>query len=188
LPSDSIKRVHWKLTAKKLEWLVKNFQSNALNKITVILDNARLFYTPELTLAMEDNMLEFTLGLVQYCLLHGMPVEFVVGGYIKKEGRNQSDFEGIYHMASGINFDARSDAVAMIDKCINESTSYINMAIATAAPDALLYERVVTANHTGNFVAVVYFAPPKPEPEAEAVYYRLVESGVACYRAEVTTH
>jgi uncharacterized protein (DUF58 family) len=185
LPSDSIKRVHWKLTAKRLEWLVKIFQSNALNQITIIMDTTRLVFTPELTMAMEDAMIEFTLGLVQYCLRHAMPVEFITGDYIKKEGRNQSDFDGIYHMLAGIHFISDSDAAVLLDKCLNESSSYINSAVLSARLDMPLYERLTSANHIGNFISLVYFAPPRPDREAENIYHMLIESGVACYRVEV---
>jgi uncharacterized protein (DUF58 family) len=184
-PTDSVKRIHWKLTAKRQELLVKNFQSNSLNQITVILDTTKFYYAPELTLAMEDTMVEFTLGLLHYCLLHAMPVAFLAGDYVKKEGRTQSDFDGMYHMAANIPFDAapiEQRALGLLGKCIDESQHYINAVVATAKPDEYLYGRVVSANHTGHFVAVVYFSPPKTDAAAEEVYRKLTDSGVACYR------
>jgi hypothetical protein len=183
-----MKRVHWKLTAKKQEWLVKNFQANALNQITVILDTTRFYYTPELNLTMEDEMIEFTLGIVHYCLTNAMPVGFVTGRGLKRDGRNLSDFDGIYHMTAAIPFDIipmEQNALTLLSRAIDESQNYINVVVVTAKPDEYLYERIVTANHAGHFVALVYIAPPRPDAMEEDIYRMLEESGIACYKVSV---
>jgi hypothetical protein len=137
---------------------------------------------------MEDNMVEFSLGLAQYCLTRAMPVEFIAGDYIKREGRNQSDFQGIYHMTASIPFDIppiEQNALALLSKCIDESQNYINVVLITAKPDAYLYDKIIAANHTGHFVAVVYFPLPKTDVIEEDIYRKLMESGVACTRVEM---
>lgn len=184
-PTDSMKRVHWKLTAKRNEWMVKNFQSNALNRITVIMDTARLPMPYEEALPLEDRMIETALAVLRYCLYRQMPVEFIVGEGVRKTGRLPGDFDAIYQVAAGLVFEAtqeQSKALALLDKCLNETASYINVVIATAKPDGALYERIVNANHAGHFVALLYFAAVPPDPHAEQIFQRLEEGGAACYR------
>ncbi|MDR0272180.1 MAG: DUF58 domain-containing protein, partial [Clostridiales bacterium] len=104
LPTDSIKRVHWKLTAKRNEWLVKNFQSNALNLVSIILDSSRLPLAPREFYALEDSMVENALGLAKFCLNKGLPVDFSETSGKKISTRNTSEFEIIFSVARELHF------------------------------------------------------------------------------------
>jgi len=184
LPTDSIKRVHWKLTAKRNEWLVKNFQTNALHQITMILDTKRTNVSYKDQVTLEDRMVEMSIGLADFCLRRGMPVEYTVGEGHSIIGRHPGDFETIYQTAARLHFEEEPlySPYSILNQHLNDTTGYINAVILTTRLDSTLYERVVNAQSNGHNMSVIYFAPLKPSPTTERIFALLTEGGLACYR------
>jgi len=187
IPTDSIKRVHWKLTAKRNEWLVKNFQSNALHQITLIIDSKRIGDNYPEQIVMEDRMIEISLGLVRHCLRRGMPVDYMAGEGHKTTGRTAADFEAIYKTASVIQFEESPllSPGAILAQCLNEAAGYVNAIILTSRLDANLYERIANAQNNGHYVAVIYFATQSPDSDTEKVFKLLEEGGGNSYRVDL---
>ena len=184
IPTDSIKRVHWKLTAKRNEWLVKVFQSNALNCVTVILDSLAVSAKEEEKYFLEDKIAETALGLARYCLKKAMPVDFIDTGGSKTRAVTLPQFDAIYHATAQLQFDKQPplNPAAILTGMLNDSASYINAIIFTSKLDVALYERVVNAMDKGHFAAVVYFATKKPIREYERIYHLMADSGLPCFR------
>jgi len=184
LPTDSIKRVHWKLTAKRNEWLVKNFQSNALHQITLIIDSKRIGSDYQEQIIMEDRMIEMSLGLARHCLRRGMPVDYMAGEGHKTAGRTPADFDAIYNTASSVHFEESPNLSpgAILGQCLNDAAGYVNAIILTARLDATLYERIANAQNNGHYVAVIYFAPRNPTGDTEKIFKLLEEGGGHSYR------
>jgi len=184
LPTDSIKRVHWKLTAKRNEWLVKNFQSNALNQVSLILDTQRISLPPRDTYELEDRMVEYTLGVAKFCLNKGMPIDFRTTQGNKSNARNAAEFAIIYHAAGGLKFESETalDTPSIISQELNDATGYVNAVIITANLTPELYERILHGTSNGHYIAILYFAPPEESPETQEIYKLLSETGTPCFR------
>ena len=185
LPEDSIKRIHWKLSAKRNELLVKNFQSNALNSVSLILNTGRPELSYEESLRLEDRVVENAVSAIHYCLRRRMPVSLFTADNLKTVGRSFGDFEALYHIAARVRFTAGAQedkSLALLDQCLNESTSYLNIVIATASFGPEFFERVVNAGNAGHFVAVLYFPPDAPERESEEIFEQLSQIGVSAQR------
>jgi uncharacterized protein (DUF58 family) len=180
LPTDSIKRVHWKLTAKRNEWLVKNFQSNALNHTSVLLDSTRLELSPRGMYALEDCMTETALGLANSLLIRGMSVDFLSNGQ-KTSARNLAEFEPIYKTASELRFSHEAlNCVSVLNNAFHEASGYINVILVTALLDSLLYERIIYGVNNGHNIAVFWITPREYKKETEDIFKLLSESGISC--------
>jgi len=184
LPTDSIKRVHWKLTAKRNEWLVKNFQSNALHQVTLILDTKRMDDNYKDQIITEDRMVEMFIGLTDFCLKRGMPVEYTAGEGHKVIARNHGDFEAVYQTIGRLRFEEAPtlSPYSILSQGLNDAAGNVNAIILTQRLDATLYERIVSAQHNGHYVAVIYFAPHSPDKETEMIYELLEEGTGDCFR------
>ena len=186
LPTDSIKRVHWKLTAKRNEWLVKNFQSNALHQVELILDSKRLDLDYKELIALEDRMVELSLGLARFCLRRGMPVEYIVGEGHTTNGMTPADFDAIYNTAGQMHFEISPNLSpnSILSQLLNDANGYVNAIILTARLDAPLYERIVNAQNNGHYVAVLYFTPSQPDKDSEKIFRLLTEGNGNVYRVK----
>ncbi|MCL2364199.1 MAG: DUF58 domain-containing protein [Defluviitaleaceae bacterium] len=186
LQTDSIKRVHWKLTAKRNEWLVKNFQSNALNKVTMLLDTRRLPIGYREQIVLEDSILEMALGVARFCLYRGMPVELTVGEGATVACHNPASFETIYHLAAQIEFNPQPTytPLSMIAHCLNDASGYLNAMIFTTRLDGELYERLLNGKNNGHYLAIYYFPTVIKDADSEEIFRMLEDSGAPIFRVE----
>ena len=186
VPTDSIKRVHWKLTAKRNEWLVKTYQSNALNAVTIIFDTLRPNIVPEEAIVLEDQMLEHVVGFARYCLNKNMPVEFLDTAGRHGEAKTGATFANIYNVISHIDFDQAPplSPTTVFTQVTNDATGSVNAIVFTTQLTPELFERAVNALERGNYMAVMYFATNKPQKQSEDIYKVMEERGLPCFRVE----
>ena len=184
-PSDPIKKVHWKLTAKRGEWIVKNYQSSALNSMAVILDATKCNLPFEDCTKLEDTMVEHTVAILQYCLRQQMPIDFIFGRNTRESGRHIGDFNALYSVAAALSFYKDDFTVYnALNVYLNETSRNINAVILTSMLDMQLYDRIINAIRFGHYVAVMYFVPEKyaSDKDSDAVFDRLVASGLNCLK------
>ena len=181
--SDSIKRVHWKLTAKKGEWLVKVFQSNAQSRVSIILDSMRLDVKPKEMYSLEDHMIETTVAIVKYSLLTGIPVDFLATESFKSSARAMSEFETIYSAAGSLKFDKSPplSSLSILSHLLNDAAGYINAVIITARLNHDLSERILNAVNNGHNITILFFESLEPDKESSKIYTLLAESGVTMF-------
>jgi len=186
IPTDSIKRVHWKLTAKRNEWLVKIFQSNALNHVSIIFDNLRLPLLEEEMYALEDRMVESAVGLARHCLNQGMPVDFLSTDGGKTSAQTAAGFNTIYHMVGELKFekDPVLSPVTILTQMLNDAAGSVNAVVFTTALTTELYERTVNSLNRGNYTAIMYFATEDYNAEYEHIFKILEDSGLPCFRVK----
>jgi uncharacterized protein (DUF58 family) len=185
-PEDSLKRIHWKLTAKRGEWLVKNYQSNARGSVQVAINTGRGALAREEALLLEDLVLEHALSVIKFCLGKRIPAVLTLPEGVAAAGGVPGDFDRFLFTSSGIRFSESGDhALSLLECCLSGSDGYRNAVVATALLDAAFCERVISENRAGNTVAVLYFVPKQPDKASEEMYRRLRESGADVYRTGV---
>jgi len=178
-PTDSIKRVHWKLTAKRNEWLVKNFQSNALNLISIILDISRTEIPLKLSYALEDSMIENALGVAKFCLNKHMPVDFISSDGQKFSARKTSDFNIIYETASELRFieNAEPNCHIVLSQTLTNASGSVNAVIVTSNLTPELYGHIQKGKKSGHHITVLFFASDEKNHDEE-IFKLLSESGI----------
>ena len=185
VPTDSIKRVHWKLTAKRNEWMVKQFQSNGLNSVDIIVDSKRMPVHDTEMYQLEDKIVESAISLARFCLNKGMPVDFYSTGGGKTHASTPAFFDTIYTVAGEMMFEEKPplSSVSVLSRLLNDAAGAVNAVIFTSLLDVELYERAVNATNKGNFVAIIYLAPSTESEEAARIFSLLTSGGLPCYKS-----
>ena len=183
MPTDSIKRVHWKLTAKKGEWLVKIFQSNAQSRVSVILDSLRLDVHPKEMYSLEDHIVETTVAIVKYSLMSGMPVDFFATESFKSSARAMGEFATIYNATGSLKFDRSPplSSLSILTHLLNEASGYVNAIIICSTLSHDLSERILNATNNGHNITVLYFSTIKSNDESDRIFALLSDSGVMMF-------
>jgi uncharacterized protein (DUF58 family) len=91
---DSIKKIHWKASAKQEELLVKNFEPKADTHVVIFLNSSASSYINDKDELIEDKGVEATLSIVNYCLCQSVKVSLYYenqGKRIHVEGNYLSD-------------------------------------------------------------------------------------------------
>lgn len=65
---DNIKSIHWKLTAKKDQPMIKVFDNRVDSTIAIFLDNTLRSYEDDVDNRLEDKAVDVALSIIDYCL------------------------------------------------------------------------------------------------------------------------
>lgn len=65
---DNIKAIHWKLTAKKDQTMIKLFDNRVDSTIGIFLDNSNKSYEMDVNNRLEDKAVDIALSIIDYCL------------------------------------------------------------------------------------------------------------------------
>jgi hypothetical protein len=169
---DSIRNIHWKLSAKQDELIVKQMEQSVNNSAVVFSDFTADFGDSVLTRRMIDAVLETSLGITKYILLDGNSVINCWQGAEESEKYEATEFShyGYLHgtftvlpqTPSEKEFD---ELIALFSPEIQEHhTIYIITPMLTKALLNVLEE---TGLSIRNGVAMITFSAAKTEEEIE---------------------
>jgi len=98
---DSIKRIHWKVSAKKREFYVKEFQVSAMSEVYILWDLDKNHFAMDTQGIMDENSAECMLSIAKFCLLHGIPVSVIDynTGMVQVKGRRIKDFKNFIEVS-----------------------------------------------------------------------------------------
>ena len=190
LPADSMKRIHWKLSAKRSEWMVKEYRANASNKMYIIVDvEASINNNPVADrhdkLSTEDIIVGNSLALMQYYLKHSIPVRIITTNGVTITRHEPSGMESALMESAGIAFvdeTGENRTITLLRKVTDENNGFVNAVILTQKPDALLGECIISMNRAGNNVVLLYFPCREPDENCEYVYNAMAAAGVTVRR------
>ncbi|AAM25366.1 MAG: hypothetical protein XD49_1622 [Caldanaerobacter subterraneus] len=105
VPGDSIKRIHWKVSAKKGELYAKEFQISAMSEVYLLWDLNKGHFLDDVDGKLDEECAECMVSVAKYCLLAGIPVNLLdyPSGQVQVRGRTIRDF-GAFMEASIKNF------------------------------------------------------------------------------------
>ncbi len=139
-PGDSLKRINWKLSAKRRSLMVRKEESASLSRAAILLDFARYSHTMESAQVLEQEQCcaEAALGMVRLCAKQGLPAVF----YYQADGAwhtclaespEQAEQEAVTVMDTGFSRHIKERIPASLRQ---DGTSVL--LVFTTAPDAVL--------------------------------------------------
>lgn len=74
---DSLKKVHWRISAKKQKLYVKEYEYTASNEVYMLWDLDKAHYADDYNGVTDERSAECMLSLAKYCLINDVPVNLV---------------------------------------------------------------------------------------------------------------
>lgn len=96
LEGDSIKSIHWKMTAKKNTPIVKEYENSGDTQVAIFIDNEFRWFKNDVDSRIEDKIVDITTSIINYCLNQNIEVTLETqNNYnpIKIQGRQKTDFK-----------------------------------------------------------------------------------------------
>ena len=156
--SDSMKKIHWKLSAKKNELMVKNYDITNNTATAIIVDNR---FTPDMVpdkAALEDMLIEMAVSIVKYHLSSNQSVmlDFMESAPVKFHENTISGFDRMYFACSSIVMGANSieDVLAEYQ---NPNFALSAIYVLTIDPDRNVDAFVKTAALSGHNINLIHF-------------------------------
>ena len=156
--SDSMKKIHWKLSAKKNELMVKSYDITNNTASVIIVDN-RL--TPDMVPekdALEDMLIEMSVSIVKHNLSQNQSVilNYMENTPAKLQGSTTSGFDKMYFACASIVMDAES-IDDILDEYYNPNFALSAIYVLTIDPDRSIDTFVKTAALSGHNVNLIHF-------------------------------
>ncbi|MDF2586690.1 MAG: hypothetical protein K0S41_531 [Anaerocolumna sp.] len=177
---DNLKQVHWKVTAKRNELFSRKFNSNPKTEMVILMDLTPIDSDNLTSIIIEDQILEGTLALANYCKDNNTKAKI----YYEQDGlktisiRSKMDFDMFYRLCVDIRFNAKMS----IDQVLSESTDYIydnNFYIIITHNLTLdLYKRMLPISEKGNDITVLLVCD-KLNQDQEDILFSLKLAGIS---------
>ncbi len=188
---DSLKRIHWKLSAKMRELYVKNYQSTTQTNAILFLDLEKSNYSFEYGTIIEDKVIECAAAIVYYCLENWLPIDFVYynSEIVSVEAKDPGDFESIYSLLSKIKFNQSVGIKDLLQIYLSGGIKNTNIIIFTSKINYDLYNELYKINFLGYKISLIYVSPEsltgEKDSEADNIVSSLPELGVSTYRVGI---
>lgn len=188
---DSMKRIHWKLTAKTGDILVKKYQCTSQTNAIILLDLYRNNYDTESNIIIEDKVIESVVSVIHYCLYNWIPVELVYynESLVRMSGKNPLMFNEMYDQISGIQFTGSVPVCDILDVITSDTLEKSNILIFTSNLDYTLYNQIYKVGSSGFDVSLVYISPEQlieaENPDVDKMLSTLSEINVTNYKIQI---
>ncbi|MDL2232109.1 DUF58 domain-containing protein [Ruminococcaceae bacterium OttesenSCG-928-L11] len=155
-PSDGVKRIHWKLSAKRGVMMSKRFQTAAGHAVTLALDSTAIGGSRADALRIEDAMLETCVSVLAACLRQEFTVRLAWPGAGPEEEQGFTHFPTLCERAAAIVFEGEGFEPWLTEAELPPSSELCVFARDLTAPLLeLLYEKAAA----GYSVLLFAFTP-----------------------------
>ena len=184
---DSCKRIHWKLSAKKNDLLVKNFQCLTSENINIVMDYRKNTYDDETNSMVEDTLVESAIALIYYYVNKSIPVNLI-------EFRNKlelipvstlSQFNSVYKYLATVNFQQIIPVESILELYSFSENKLKDTIIITSQLTVDLYNSIFNIKMAGGDICVVYVTGEKEDnfiiKDIKTIVDSLFDIGVNAY-------
>lgn len=185
---DSLKRIHWKLTAKSGDIMVKKYQSTSETSVVMILDLKKNPYSTGINVIIEDKVIESIVAVLHYCLYNWIPVNLIYynGRLVTVQAKNHLMFNELYELLAKVKFNESIPVKDLIEVYVNDTMSKTNLLIFTSNLDYELYDQIYKTTVSGFDVSLVYTSSESltgmPSNDVDNILASLPEIGVNAYK------
>lgn len=176
-PGDQMKRIHWKLTARQREIMVKNYEETSLPDLLLYMDTKLKPMGQVDRLNLEDTLVESATAVVHHLLQNYMPTSLIF--YSDKRmhlhGSRPEHFQSFYSVLSEMPFDGKWAAEDVLMNDLKLVTHAGNLFLITSTISDKLFDLLMLMSSSGMNITMV-FVHEHEEPGDMAVK-RAVELG-----------
>jgi uncharacterized protein (DUF58 family) len=175
---DRLRSIHWKLSAKKEELMVKNFEQAAGTSVTLLLDASGTAEGMD-ALEQEDRLIECAVALLYHCARHSVPAElhFMGDRLIRQRVAGMNDFELAFRMLSEAAFRKEDGLPGIAGLVLDEGSARKTVAFVTASLTDEAAGQLL-ALISGGYDIVVVHAPPSGKTDDDSLINSLRGAGV----------
>lgn len=155
---DNLKNVHWKLSAKVNELMVKKYQPTAAASALFFVDLKSNALTGESDALIEDKHIESAVAVLNSFLQSGAAVKLIYhDGEIRSLACSSPlDFEPAYEKLAKVKFKQEASFKDIIESQINNSLNKPDILLSTSNVDYGLYETLCRYKSVGYDLSLIY--------------------------------
>lgn len=158
---DSMKQIHWKMSAKRQELLMKENGGMGVTSTNIVLDVSMPTDQAAVKLLLEDKLIECIVSVSYYYIQHSMPVQLIYHNQTLQaiEVDQIEDFQRLYEEVSYIKFDSTTEIDRVLEWSYAQGIARENYIVITCKMMDKVYEQITCLVGQGIEVLVVYISP-----------------------------
>ncbi|HOA35604.1 MAG TPA: DUF58 domain-containing protein [Bacillota bacterium] len=180
---DSVKRIHWKQSARQERLVVKNYEPKADSSFNIFLDMCSSSYRHDRDHLLEDLAVEAAASLIYYGLKEGVPVqvfsELLPAGSLR--GRHMRDYRKIMDRVIALSPAGRKDFAAFVHGYSYYLTPQSSLFLFTPRLNLSDAAAFLLLKQRGYFPVLFYPAFFNPGLEEPAMLKKLKEAGISVH-------
>jgi len=173
-PTDSFKKIHWKVSAKRNELISRHFKESEKFSAMFLLDNSTIEGEPLEALVREDNMMEVLVSSMAQ--VHQMGYSLILRYLGSKDMDTTENFDFLYNIASGLHFGDFGNFDDYFDHAAPAYEDSQNLLLFVQKLSERTFTSLRSLRLSGSSIIVFYFPQWADENKLE----KLRESGIHC--------
>ncbi len=188
---DSYKRVHWKLSAKLNELMVKTYHSTSQTAATIFIDLKKSSHPLSISAPLEDKLVESAISVIHFCLSNWIPVNMVFykDTICSIDAKAPFEFEKLYGILASIEFNSSIDIKDIMQIYLLDVITKNNVLVFTSNLDSELYGQIYKTRSAGFEISAFYISPEditlNKDTATENIVSALPEMGVDTYKINI---
>lgn len=177
---DSSKNIHWKISAKMNEWMVKSKKENLKRKCTVLADTTILNISKERRLFLEDYCIEQIVGHIKVFIDMGIPTRLLFHDKNRFDylGVSKDDFASFYRELAEVNYTSHCNTNDLLKHVVNDKLNGITIGmlhIFTLDICNIDFDILLSSNINTKSVFIHYVIDNRLKQKEKNIKYRIVE-------------
>ncbi len=176
---DRLRSVHWKLSAKKEELMVKNYEQASGADSDLILDASGICRSAEERADAEDRLVECAVSLLWHLVTRSIPVTVWHCGMQPERHtvKNAGDFQGMYQILSEMSYEAEPCLPDI--GSVTRTTGRKTVVAVSTSPGEKLCSLLLKLKSSGHVPVLVHVTPPQGNSQPGGEQRNLlIQSGV----------
>ena len=183
---DPVKRIHWKLTARHRDLMVKNYEETSLPDLLLYVDTMAHGLPRAQQLTLEDTVVECATAVVRYLLDARLPVSMVAYGKarVQLRGAQPEHFAALYNLLGELPFDGQFPMSDVLMNDLKAITRAGNLVLIIWDLGDTLFDLLMVMNTSGiSITLILVYKPAQAETDVfEATARGRLERMVAAMR------
>ncbi len=190
VPGDSLKSIHWKLSAKRGKWITKSFEGSVNNKSKIMMNMDPMPFTREENIILEEYLIETAVALCRYLLENNTPLELIWHTFEphQEQGHKMKDFNRLYQALTMMGSSPGAQMMNLVQGQMAYRQMHHNFIVITPYIDAFMRDFFLRKKRQ-NYTINIFIIDPKSSEVTKCLerfslepLYELVSHGVAVYK------
>ncbi|MGE4282662.1 MAG: DUF58 domain-containing protein [Clostridia bacterium] len=181
-----LKKIHWKLSAKRNELMIKDFNASQNSSAYLFIDINRLISNKPNDMFLKDIIIESTLAILKFCLKKSISihVSFNDMNFSKLRVDSKKDFNCVYDRLFKMGFEGISPFADMFNRNKGQLLDFNNLIIIAADYTNDLFDSLVKLKLSGKRVTLLSSVSSKPfiESYCDIFLEGLLKNGINVYK------
>ncbi|MDP4093258.1 MAG: DUF58 domain-containing protein [Bacillota bacterium] len=155
---DPLKKIHWKLTAKTSEIIVKNYHKSIETKAVLALDLMKNNYSLKENIKIEDKLIESLVSVLYHYISNNAPVSLVFnsGKEVVLKAESSPKFNDMYKILSGIEFNSAVGCEHLLGTNVLNVRDNSNIILFTSNINQSIFKQLYNFKCSGHNPKLVY--------------------------------